>query len=197
MGPRSVFFFVLSLFVCCSATPQHGAITAPVPFDQMVQRAATIVRGHIVSASIEPHPQYANLKTVVVTIRTDRVLKGDATSEVTFRQYIWDARDIASAAGYRKKDELLLFLNAPSELGLTSPTGFGAGRFRIARDRNGNAFALNEHGNAGLTAQISIKAKERGIELSRESQAALSQGQGRIPLSALEEAILAFGQARQ
>lgn len=197
MGPRSVLFFVLSLFICLPASSQHGAITAPVPFDQMVQRAATIVRGHIVSASVEPHPQYSNLKTVLVTIRADRMLKGDKTSEVTFRQYIWDARDIPNAAGYRKKDEVLLFLNAPSELGLTSPTGFGAGRFRISRDRNGNAFALNEHGNAGLPPQISLKARERGIELSRESQAAFSQSQGRVPLSALEEAILAFAQARQ
>jgi hypothetical protein len=197
MGPRSLLLFLLSLFICSSAIPQHGAYTAPVPFDQMVQRAATIVRGHVVSVSVEPHPQFFNLKTVVVTIRTDRTLKGDASRDLTFRQYIWDARDIDDAAGYRKKDELLLFLNAPSDIGLTSPVGLGAGRFRITRDQSGNAFALNEHGNAGLSAQISFKAKERGVELSRESQAAFSQAQGRIPLSALEEAILAFAQARQ
>jgi hypothetical protein len=41
-----------------------------------VQRAGTIVRGNVVSATVEPHPQFPNLQTVVVTLSVSKVLKG-------------------------------------------------------------------------------------------------------------------------
>ena len=108
-----------------------------------MQSAGTILRGHVVSAVIEPHPKYSNLKTVVVTISVQRVLKGEAADTYTFRQFVWDARDAADMAGYRKAGELLLFLNPVSAYGLTSPVGLDQGRFRVVRDAKGKAFAVN------------------------------------------------------
>lgn len=197
MGPRSLLVVFFCLLVSVPTPAQHGAFTAPVPFDVMVQQASVIVRGHIVAVRVEPHPQYSNLKTVVVTVHADRILKGGSVADVTFRQFIWDARDVSSAAGYRKKDEILLFLNPTSSAGLTSPVGLGAGRFRISRDQKGNAFALNERGNAGIANEISTRTRERGIELSRESQSELASAHGAIALTAIEEAIVALEGQRQ
>jgi hypothetical protein len=162
----------------------------------MAQQAQTIVRGHVASARIEPHPQFPHLRTVVVTLNTGRVLKGTAEATYTFRQFIWDARDAADAAGYRKADELLLFLNPVSQYGLTSPVGSEQGRFRIERDAQGNARARNGRGNAGLFNQVAGKANARGIALSPRAQSMMTQPAGRATLESLEDAIqaLAVGQ---
>lgn len=81
------------------------------------------MRGHVVSARVEPHPEFQNLRTVVVTFQVEEVLKGQADETVTFRQFIWDIRDRYNAAGYRKGQYLLLLMTKPSPYGLSSPVG--------------------------------------------------------------------------
>ena len=53
----------------------------PLPnqsLDEMVSKAERIVQGQVMSARVEPHPQFSNLKTVVVTLRVEDTLKGKA-----------------------------------------------------------------------------------------------------------------------
>jgi len=71
-----------------------------VDLAQLVQSAQVIVRGQVLSAKIEPHPQFPNLQTVVVTLAVSKTLKGNANSTFVFRQYVWDFNDVPSAAGY-------------------------------------------------------------------------------------------------
>jgi hypothetical protein len=179
----------LLLFFTAPVFAQRGAYTKSANLDQIVQQAQTIIRGHVISAKVEPHPQFPNLDTVVVTLTVDRILKGAAGSTYSFRQYLWDARDIADAAAYLKGDDLLLFLNPVSLYGLTSPVGLEQGRFRIVRDSKGNRFALNGHGNAGLFDQVSSNASARGIILSPQAQSIMHKGAERVPLSAFEDAV--------
>lgn|GEM_PF-1646972 len=188
--------FVLTFLVLVCSPPessaQHGALTAPADLQRLVQTAATIVRGHVVSAVVEPHPQFANLQTVVVTLTVSKVLKGDAGATFTFRQFIWDIQDVETAAGYRKSPELLLFLNPNSQYGLTSPVGLEQGRFRIERDVKGNAFASNGRHNAGLFDQLDVKASAQGITLSPQARALAAKPSGGVPLAVLEEAVSAL-----
>lgn len=189
MRKTAAGFLFLLLSADPSAWAQRGAYTRPADLDYIVQQAETILRGHIVSASVEPHPQFPALQTVVVTLKVDKVIKGKAESTHIFRQFIWDVRDSADAAGYRKADELLLFLNPPSEYGLTSPVGLEQGRFRIERDAQGNRFAINGRGNTALFEHVAEKASSRGIVFSRQVQSMLSKRAGRVPLDTLEEAV--------
>ncbi len=177
------------LFPVAAALAQRGAQTAPADLDQLVQSAGTILRGHVVSAVIEPHPKYSNLKTVVVTISVQRVLKGEAADTYTFRQFVWDARDAADMAGYRKAGELLLFLNPVSAYGLTSPVGLDQGRFRVVRDAKGKAFAVNGRENFGLFNQVMSKASDRGVTFSQKVQFMLAGPSGQVSLESLEDAI--------
>jgi len=154
--------------------------------------AGTIVRGHVVSAVVEPHPQFSNLQTVVVTFSVSKVLKGDAPPVFTFRQFVWDVLDVTSAAGYRKSSELLLLLNPNSSYGLTSPVGLEQGRFRIVRDAKGNAFAENGRHNAGLFDQLEAKASAQGATLSPQARALATKPSGPASLVAIEDAISAF-----
>lgn len=175
---------------------QHGATTAQANLDQLVQQAHTIVHGYVVSAVMEPHPQFSNLQTVVVTIKVERALKGSAGTTLVFRQFVWDARDVPTLAGYRKSEELLLFLGPVSEYGLTSPVGLEQGRFRILRDAKGNRTAINGRANLGLFDQLPSAIAARGLAPSPEAAALLTQPRGPLPLTALEDLIqtLAGGQ---
>jgi hypothetical protein len=93
-----------------AAFAQLGAQTAPANLDVLTQQAATILRGTVVSAAIEPHPQFSNIQTVTVAISVARVLKGESSKIFTFRQFVWDPREAAAAPGYCKGGELLLHL---------------------------------------------------------------------------------------
>jgi len=195
-------FFLISLFAAFLLLPifrgsqialaQHGAMTVPAGLDTLVRSAGTIVRGHVVSAVVEPHPQFPSLTTVRVTISVARVLKGDAPALLTFRQFVWDTQDAANAAGYSKSSELLLLLNPNSEYGLTSPVGLEQGRFRILRDPKGNAVAFNGRGNAGLFSQLESKAAEQGAKLSTKAKSLAAKPTGPAPLEGLEDAIAAL-----
>lgn len=176
---------------------QRGALTAPADLEKLVQMSDTIVRGHVISAHLEPHPQYPNLKTVLVTISVSKVLKGQADSTFTFRQFIWDPRDAAENIGYRKASHLLLFLNPVSEAGLTSPVGLEQGRFQITPDQKGKLFAVNGRGNAGLFAGVAEKSATGKIALSKTAQAMAAQSSGKAPLESLEETISTLVEAQK
>jgi hypothetical protein len=169
----------LALLIACLATApalaQRGAMTVPRNLDQLVDRSAVIIRGSVVSAQVEKHPQFRNLDTVLVTLRVRETLKGDATGQYAFRQYIWDARDRLDAAGYRKGQEMLLLLLAPNRHGLSSPAGLDQGRFRITHDRSGRELAMNGRANLRLFEGLQEESAKEGIALSAPQKSLLAK----------------------
>lgn len=187
---------VLALLAClaaASATAQRGAMTVPRNLGQLTDRAADIVRGTVESARVEKHPDLPDLDTVVVTLRLRETLKGAASGTYTFRQYIWDLRDRYDAAGYRKGQDLLLFMIAPSAYGLSGPAGLQQGRFRIERDRAGREVAVNGTNNQRLFEGVHDAAAQQGASLTanQESLAAKHRA-GPVGLADLEAMIRAF-----
>jgi hypothetical protein len=190
---RGAFAIAAALLFAAPAFAQRGAMTVPRNIEQMSERAADIIRGTVVSAHVEKHPQLSNLDTVVVTLRVREALKGDAQGTFTFRQYIWDIRDRWDAAGYRKGQDLLLVLNAPTRYGLTSPVGIEQGRFRIRPDGKGGFVALNGTGNSRLFDGVAGAADKRGVTLTRKQSAlAARQRGGPVPLGDLMAMFRAF-----
>lgn len=181
---------LFGLSIPAGTRAQQGARTAQANLNQLVQGAHTILRGFVVSARVEPHPQFSNLQTVVVTMQVSRVLKGEAVQTYTFRQFIWDERDLGNAAGYLKSGEILLFLNPISPYGLTSPVGLEQGRFRVTRDAKGKGEAVNGRGNIGLFQGVPAKASEHGVALSKSAQTMMQKAAGQAPLDALEDTIV-------
>ena len=156
------------LLVCLAGTAwaQRGAITLSRNLNELTERSAVIVRGYVVSARVEIHPQFTNLHTIVVTLKVSETLKGQTWPSYTFRQYIWDFRDREDAAGYRKGQELLLLMNPVGEYGLTSPAGMEQGRFRVFRDRSGKEVAVNGLGNHGLFRELEAQLAKKGAHLT-------------------------------
>jgi hypothetical protein len=195
-GMRFASAILLSAILSCPSFAQSSALTVPRNIAQLTQQAATIVQGQVLSVRVEPHPQLANLTTVVVTLRVEKSLKGTAASSLTFRQFVWDIRDKQTAAGFRKGQELLLLLNPTSVYGLTSPAGMEQGRFQISRDAKGNITAVNGRGNVGLFANVSAQAKQARVSLSSRAATLITQHRsGPVALSDLEEVITQFAGA--
>jgi hypothetical protein len=167
---------------------QRGALTRPLNIAQLVAQSAVIVRGHVTSARVEPHPDLRHIFTVVVTLRVDETLKGQAAQNFTFRQFLWDVRDRYDAAGYRKGQHLLLLLNPPTRYGLTSPAGLEQGRFRITRDAQGREMATNGRGNTGLFRGLGERLQRQRLTLGPRATALIQQQPaGPIALDDLRE----------
>ena len=181
---------VLLLGALC-AVPLHsqrGALVQPRNLGELVAQSAVIVRGYVVSAKVEPHPELRNLTTVVVTLRVAETLKGDAWETLTFRQFIWDVRDRYDAASYRKGQHVLLLMNPTTRYGLTSPAGLEQGRFRISRDATGREVASNGHGNAGLFRNLLAQLKSKRLGVAPHLSALIAQHRsGAIALDDLRD----------
>jgi hypothetical protein len=195
---RNLVFSLLPVFLLVApAFSQGGGSTAQADLDQLVQNAENIVRGQVTSVTSEPHPQFPNLQTVVVTLSVSKVLKGSAGSTLTFRQFVWDARDTSVLARYKSAGEVVFFLNPVSRYGLTSPVGLEQGRFRVIRDQKGTRYVVNGRGNMGLFSQVSEKAASRGIALSRPVRQMLAGASGKASLDSFEAAVQALASVPQ
>ena len=180
----------LALLLAVPLGAQRGAIVVPQDLGELVNEAAVIVRGQVASARVEPHPDLQGLYTVVVTLRVEESLKGDAGPTFTFRQFLWDVRDRYNAAGYAKGQHLLLLMIKPNAYGLSSPAGLDQGRFRILRDAAGKLRAVNGHGNAALFGELAARLKSKGVELPPRLAGMLAEpAPGPVPLDDLRELI--------
>lgn len=168
------FALLAIMILAAPAWAQQGALTVPRNLQQLTDRAATIVRGNVMSARMERHSELG-VPMRVVTLQVLETLKGAHRQTFTFREYVWDYRDRIGAVRYRKGDELLLLMIAPSRYGLSSPAGMEQGRFRITRDALGREMAANGHGNALLFDGLAEQAAKEGKALSAASTRLLRQ----------------------
>jgi hypothetical protein len=160
---------VAALTAIAPAFAQQSALVVPRNLEQLTNSSASIVRGSVVSVRMEKHPELTNLDTVVVTLRVRDTLKGQASDNFVFRQYVWGIRDRMNTLGYKKGQDVLLMMIAPSRYGLSSPAGVEQGRFRIERDASGREFAVNAHDNLQLFDGVGAQIAKEGVVLSPAS----------------------------
>ncbi|WP_158788159.1 hypothetical protein [Granulicella sp. L46] len=176
--------------VSSAAHAQRGAITLPRNLADLSSNAGQIIQGRVVSATVEPDPRYNHLQTLVLTLAVDDVLKGQAPTTFTFREFLWDVRDISDHAGYHLGDEVLLFLNGPTPLGFITPVGLQQGRFRVVKGADGQDYAINANQNSGLFDNVVRSGALNAGKLSAKSRATVQSFQrGPIPLTALKESV--------
>jgi len=137
---------------------------------ELSRSAGTIVRGQVVSTRVEPHPDYRNIPTLLITLKVEEVLKGKAGQTFTFRQAILDIRDRYDHNGYKKGQHVLLLLARPSRYGFSSPMGLEQGRFRLVRSASGRLEAVNGFANRALFDEMPRQLRWQGIDLSGPSQ---------------------------
>lgn len=177
--------FLLGLTAPLAA--QRGGMTKPMNLNELVDGAGVIVHGHIASVVAEPHPTYRSLNTLLITIRVSESLKGNVGATYTYRQYVWDVRDIYDSAGYKRGQEVLMFLTAPSEVGLSSPVGLQQGVFHVRRDAQGRATVS---GRSMLFERLEPQLQQKGVRLpDRLASMVANPPRGPMPLDDMRELI--------
>ena len=103
----------------------------PIAFADMIRAAGLIFSGTVIRIERQPATPGQSVETVKVTFRVDNALRGTMPGDtLTVSQWIglW-----SSGQRYRVGEHILLFLYAPSKLGLTSSVAGSLGRFPIDR----------------------------------------------------------------
>ena len=178
---RRAAWTILSLLAalgCHSAPParaQIAPLTVPMNLARMVDESENVVLARVTAVRAEPHPQYQNLNTIVVTLEVIEPLKGAPGAQLVFRQYNPDILDTKSTLGYRVGEEIALMLRKPSAEGLTSPVGFEQGRFLVERAAAGNRTVRNSMDNAALFDGIDAASPGLKARLSPQLQTLVAQ----------------------
>jgi hypothetical protein len=192
---KSACALAVLLLAAAPGAAQRGGIALPQSLDELTQEAHVIVRGHVMAAHAERHPQLTNLNTLVITVRVQETLKGEAGRTLTFRQFVWDIRDTYDHAGYKKGQEVLLLLTKPTEAGLSSTVGLSQGRFHIERAA-GRAQAVNGAANTRLFEGLRRPEKLAALP-SRLQRVVREHRGGALELQDLQDLILHLERSRR
>lgn len=170
----------VALLAAPHAAAQGGYRVAHRNLGELVAGAATIVHGRVLSVRLEPHPQYQGLQTAVVNIEIIELLKGKSGAPYSFRQYVLDQQDAASfQLRYKPGQEVLLLMHgAHPQTGFSSPVGMEQGRFRIARDAQGNRVVANGYNNGALFRGLDPATNPKLQTLSPQTRAVITQHRG-------------------
>ena len=103
---------------------------APCPFRQLVRSAGIIFSGHVISIGRAAGPSGRdNPAATTVTFQVEHAIRGTSGGQsLTIHEWagLWP-----SGERYHVGERVLLFLYAPSKLGLTSPVAGSMGRFAL------------------------------------------------------------------
>ncbi len=161
---------------------QVEALTRPVNLATLARRAEVIVQGRIVAAHYEPLPGYPHIRSVVVTLEVERMLRGPGGARFTFRQYLGGQTRRGAKSVYPTGQQVLLFLPGESSAGLRSPLALEQGYFTIRRGPAGQDFIANQLGNAGLFRNVPEAAQRAGLKLDDDQLRLATAPKGAIPL---------------
>lgn len=199
---RSFRVLIVALLMPGLGTCQE-LLTRQVNLMEMTHAAAVIVRGEVLQARVEPHPDFPNISTLRVTLRVSEVIRGRADKQLSFRSYVSNGRfgqrtssKGVPGAGYRIGDELVLFLYAKSRYGLTSTVGGDQGRFRVERQRR-RTLITNPLRNRGLFEGVETRARAQGVQFTAEQAAILRQPTGPADLNTFLDVVRRLSAAKE
>ena len=157
--------FALIALAIFWTVPGHATRIRPLNIEELTRKASRIVSGRCISVEIVEDADLGKQVTRV-TIDVSRAIKGHAGSTLTFRM-LGNGTPAGSGTGpvglprFKPGEEVILFLYGDSRAGLTSPVGFGQGKFVKVHNDKGDSLAINEFGNRTLFRELSPQAAER------------------------------------
>jgi len=126
--------FVLLFAVIALTSISTAQRTIPVNIEQLVRDAGVIVDATVVKTETGKDLQSGMLVTWV-TIDVKESFFGAAQGQMTFKQYGGEADGLANypkhLPRYTAGERSLLFLTAPSKIGMQSPVGMQQGKFAV------------------------------------------------------------------
>ncbi len=184
---RRISFFLLAILfdLATSGRPASAQVQALVRRANLAflaSRAAIIIEGRVAAVRYGGLPNYPNIRTMVVTLEVERMLRGPEGARYTFRQYVGPQGPPPLKSGYAVGQHLFLFLTSPSTYGLSSPLGFAQGHFRIERGTLGQEMIANQWGNSGLFRNVPEAARHAGLPLDEGQLRLAAKPRGALPL---------------
>ena len=184
---RRALVFVAVVTFCASLG--EASLIRPVNLEQMTARADRIFSGRCVSVHAARDPELGQMVTYA-TFKVERAVKGEIRGAVTIKMLGAEGSGAVAGRGvdglprFRKGEEVILFLYGDSARGLTSPVGFGQGKFVLIEDKEGRRLAINQFGNRNLFRDLSPETEHRlGASAKRW------RGRGGVPPDALLDAV--------
>jgi hypothetical protein len=140
----------------------------PIELQRKTAQAGTIFSGRVISIAPPRSASPDRVSTVTVTVQVESAIRGVKAAQIySFREWagLWSA-----GPRYRVGQHLLLFLYAPSKLGLTSPVGGASGVLPV--DAKGRVLLPLQPRIPGLppsakTPSAPIMVKDLGNSLRR------------------------------
>jgi len=132
--PRCLLVLILLISIAAVAQTRTAVPvrTDPVDLGAITQHAGTIFVGRILKIEPARVASSHDLASVQVTCAVEHGVRGVRDGQIlNFREWagLW-----TTGPSYRIGQRLMLFLYAPSALGLTSPVGGRLGQFAVDRD---------------------------------------------------------------
>ena len=160
---RSAVLLVIFLTIPLAALASQ---VRPLNLEQMTQRADRIFHGRCVNLRTVRDPDLGQWVTYV-TFAPQRGAKGGVRGGVTIK-LLGDQemgarleRAVEGLPRFRRGEEVVLFLYGDSHSGLTSPVGFGQGKFTVFQDKQGQPLAINGFSNENLFRGLSREAERK------------------------------------
>ena len=158
----------------------------------MTRRADRIFHGRCVNLRTVRDPELGQWVTYA-TFAPQRAAKGTIRGSVTVKllgdQEMEAPRERAMEGlpRFRRGEEVVLFLYGDSRSGLTSPVGFGQGKFSVFQDKQGQPLAINGFSNENLFRGLS-----RAAERKLQGKAGVWRGRKGVPPDALLDMVEAL-----
>ena len=171
-------FFLVAISFTSAA---RASRTRLLNLEEMTLRSARIFSGRCLQIRVDHDPSI-NIDVTSVKFAVDRTVKGRRDRTVTIRMADSTrpgapGSQVVGMPTFTVGEEVVLFLYGESRAGLTSPVGFGQGKFTVVTDKKGRRYASNVHGNGTLFSGLSPGATRRLAAFERERGA----GQGISP----------------
>jgi hypothetical protein len=154
-----ILLFLMSSFTAGAQVRTTVPVRAlPPDLNEIARRAGMIFAGKVLRIEPVRASSSDEVASVQITLQVEQAVRG-ARSGQTLSFWEW-AGFWTAGARYRVGQRLMLFLYAPSTLGLTSPVGGRAGEFAV--DREGRIVLSPEQQQA-----IRVSAKPTYVDLKR------------------------------
>jgi len=132
---RCLLFLCLACFGLTAVAQSRTTVpvrTLPPGLGEVTRRAGLIFAGRVVKIEPVRVADADHVASVRITLQVEQGVRGARAGQtLAFREWagLWTGEE-----RYRLGQRLMLFLYAPSSLGLTSPVGGAAGKFALDRD---------------------------------------------------------------
>jgi len=122
-------WLLISIFPLNAEVRPTAPLRFPLNLGLLTQRAGMIFSGKVTSVTPERPAGSDEATSIAITFQVEQAIRGTRVGQqLTIHEWagLW-----ATGERYRVGERLMLFLHAPSKLGLTSPVGGAAGRFSV------------------------------------------------------------------